>query len=150
MSKRRRIKVVIDTNVFVANALARNPRSPNRRVIRLWLVARRFKLVFSNEVKEEYLRIFEDVLDFDSEKIKGWRRRFDNKIIAKTVRLGARPHMSRDPDDNMLIATAIAARAQFIVTNDRDLLEIAEADRRRLKFKIITPEQFLEYWESSS
>ena len=44
----------------------------------------------------------------------------------------------------------MAAKAQFLITNDRDLLEIAEADKRRLKFRIVTPEQFLEYWENLS
>lgn len=144
---RRRIKVVIDTNVFVANSLARSLRSPNRRLIRLWLITRRFKLALSNEVKEEYLRIFEEVLNFNEEQIEGWRRRFDNRTISETVSLGARPRMSRDPEDNIFIATAMAAKARFLVTNDGDLLELAEADKRRLKFKIVTPEQFLEYWE---
>ena len=34
------------------------------------------------------------------------------------------PHC-RDPKDDMIIATAIAARADFIVTTDRDLLDDA-------------------------
>ncbi len=32
--------------------------------------------------------------------------------------------ISRDPDDDQVIATAIAARAEFIVSGDRDLLDL--------------------------
>jgi predicted nucleic acid-binding protein len=34
--------------------------------------------------------------------------------------LGGR--LNRDPDDNLFIATAVAARAEFLATQDRDLL----------------------------
>lgn len=45
MPKRRRtINVVLDTSVFVRNFLSRSLGSPNRRVIRLWLVEPKFKL----------------------------------------------------------------------------------------------------------
>jgi len=39
--KRRRVRVVLDTNVWVANFLTRRPdQSPNRRVVRRWLIVR--------------------------------------------------------------------------------------------------------------
>ena len=56
--------------------------------------------------------------------------------------------MSRDPADDMFIATAVASKAQFLITNDADLLDIADADKRKLKFKIITPKEFLDYLDS--
>ena len=49
----------------------------------------------------------------------------------------------------MFIATAIAAKAKFLVTNDRDLLDIADAEKRNLKFDIVKPEQFLKLLASS-
>lgn len=36
---------------------------------------------------------------------------------------------SRDPDDNVVLATAITGRAKFLVTNDRDLLELSALNR---------------------
>jgi predicted nucleic acid-binding protein len=47
----------------------------------------------------------------------------------------------------MFIAAAKAAKAQFLVTNDRDLLEISEEDKRQLSFLIVTPRQFLKQLE---
>lgn len=146
--RRRRIKVVIDTNVFVGNFLSRSPRSPNRRLVRLWLTQRRLSLAVSSEIQEEYLRIFEERLNFNDEQIEGWRRRFGDTEISRRVNLGRRPRMSRDPADDMFIATAVASKAQFLITNDADLLDIADADKRKLKFKIITPKEFLDYLDS--
>jgi len=46
----------------------------------------------------------------------------------------------RDPNDNMVLATAIAAEAEAIVTGDRDLLVLQEY----AGIPIITARQFLE------
>ena len=45
----------------------------------------------------------------------------------------------RDPDDQKFLETALAARAEFLVTKDRALLDLA---RRALPFSILTPEAF--------
>lgn len=151
MAKRRRsTKVVIATNVFVGNFLTRSPRSPNRRIIRAWLINRDFKLAISRNILDEYLRIFDQILRFDGEKLKNWEQRFRDKRLAEIVKTELKLSLSRDPDDNVFIATAVAARAKFLITNDRDLLEIKEKDKRKLKFEIVTPKQFIEKWEISS
>ena len=46
----------------------------------------------------------------------------------------------RDPDDDMIIACALAAGADYIVTRDKDLLSLREHET----ISIITPEAFLE------
>lgn len=144
MPKRRRtINVVLDTNVFMRNFLSRSGGSPNRRMIRLWLVERKFKLALSSEIEAEYLRIFEELLGFDRNTLIAWKRRFGNKRITQTVGVGA-SSLSRDPKDNVFIATATSAKAKFLVTNDRDLLDISEVMKRTLRFEIATPRQFLQ------
>lgn len=64
-NRRRRMAVVIDTNIFVRSFLTRSRHSPNRLVIRSWLVEREFKLALSDAIREEYMRIFEEMLGFD-------------------------------------------------------------------------------------
>ncbi|MCI4430573.1 MAG: putative toxin-antitoxin system toxin component, PIN family [Burkholderiales bacterium] len=70
------------------------------------------------------------------------RRKFDKKIIASTLtvdqlvdRYAALAAMVRptptariapDPDDDVVIGTALAAKADWIVTGDRPLLSVAE------------------------
>jgi uncharacterized protein len=45
----------------------------------------------------------------------------------------------RDPEDDMIIATALAAKADYLVSRDKDLLVLGEHEG----IKIVTPEEFL-------
>ncbi len=47
--------------------------------------------------------------------------------------------MSRDPDDNLLLATAAAGNAEFLISNDKDILEIAETTARNCHSKSYLP-----------
>jgi len=51
----------------------------------------------------------------------------DYLILAKLVRVGEAPAVVHaDPDDDQVLACAIAARAELIVSGDRHLLELSE------------------------
>ena len=87
MAKRRRsIKVVINTNVFVGNFLTRSHRSPNRRIIRFWLINRKFKIAVSRSILDEYLQVFDQVLRFNRENLKDWEKRFKDKKLTENVK----------------------------------------------------------------
>jgi len=45
----------------------------------------------------------------------------------------------RDPDDQKFLEAALAANADFLITKDRELLDLA---RRPLPFRILTPQAF--------
>ncbi len=63
-------------------------------------------------------------------------RRIDSGVQeAERARLPA----CRDPDDQKFLEAALAARAEFLVTKDRALLDLA---RRPLPFRILTPGGF--------
>jgi putative PIN family toxin of toxin-antitoxin system len=51
----------------------------------------------------------------------------------------ARLPVCRDPDDQKFLEAALAARAGFLVTKDRALLELT---RRETPFRIVTPQAF--------
>ena len=61
--------------------------------------------------------------------------------------LGRRFPLSRDPEDDILLATAHAGRARYLVTNDRDLLEIPAKERRGFRFDIVKPVELLRLLE---
>ncbi len=63
-------------------------------------------------------------------------RRIDSRA-AEAER--ARLPTCRDPDDQKFLEAALAARAEFLVTKDRALLDLA---RRPLPFRILTPGGF--------
>ncbi len=49
----------------------------------------------------------------------------------------------RDPDDQKFLELARACRADFLVTKDDLLLELARRKIRRAPFRIVTPAQFI-------
>ena len=121
--RKRRIPVVFDTNVIVGYYLSRSPASPNQQAFRLWRDQRDLQLIVSDEILAEYFEVLSrlGVPDFLLKKLA---ERFAQRKTVTSVRIGAIPRMSRDPDDNLMIATARSGKAKFLVTNDDDLLAI--------------------------
>ena len=144
VSRRRRLTVVFDTNVFVRALMSRSKSSPNYRVVRLWLVERELQLVVSKELLSEYLDVFERVLGMTTDVIEEWRERFTEDSRVSFVNLGTRFELSRDPDDNLVLATAATGRASWLLTNDKDLLDLPEDSMKLLRFEISTPHVFLQ------
>jgi putative PIN family toxin of toxin-antitoxin system len=146
ISRKRRTPVVLDTNVFVRALKSRSVTSSNQRVLRLWLLRKVVQLIASQELVDEYIGVFRDVLGLDEELIEQWRKRWFEDTRTTIVNLGRRFYESRDPDDNLLLATAAAGRAKYLITNDRDLLDLSPSFLRSLPFRVMTPSTFLKTW----
>lgn len=143
MSPRKdRTRVVLDTNVLIGYYLSTNPQSANIKVYLLWRTRRTLQLVVSEETVEEYLDVVRR-LGVSEIRVQKLEERIRGRETVTHVNLGTRPTESRDPDDNLMLATAAAGRAAYLVTNDHDLLDIPVAGRRKFKFAILTPAQFL-------
>lgn len=140
--RKDRIPVVLDTNVVLGFYLSRSPGSPNGRVFRLWRDRRKLQLILSRDLINEYLEVLSR-LKVAPELVARFAERLNLRSTITLVNLGARPKASRDPDDNFLLATAVAGKASFLITNDRDLLDIPATQRKRFKFEIVTPRQLL-------
>ncbi len=116
--------VVFDTNVVVEAIFW--PRSTARRAL-TGLALRRFKTAVSQEILDEYAAVTADIRTrlFARAQPSGalaW-------IAAKSVRVEPMPlpgKLSRDPDDNVFVASAVAVQATFLVTQDRDLLVLGK------------------------
>ncbi len=52
--------------------------------------------------------------------------------LAALVRPDPVPRLASDPDDDVVIGTALAAKANFIVTGDRALLSLANSEGGRI------------------
>ena len=140
--RKRRIPVVFDTNVMVGFYLSRTPGSANQQAFRLWRDQRQLQLIVSDDVLQEYFEILSR-LGVSERLVKRLEKRFANRITVTHVSLGSRPKLSRDPDDNIMIATARSGKASFLVTNDLDLLEISLREQARLRLEIVTPAELL-------
>lgn len=143
MSPRKdRTSVVLDTNVLIGYYLSRKKDTANSKVFLLWRTRRRLQLVVSDEVVAEYLEVLRrlGVLDVRIDRLEA---RIRSRETVSHTNLGALPTESRDPDDNFMLATAAAGKAQYLVTNDRDLLDIPDSAQKKFKFAIVTPGQLL-------
>jgi uncharacterized protein len=81
-------------------------------------------------IRERYDYTDEDVTDFL------------NRLRAAATLVGDLPQVTvvtRDPNDDMVIATAVRAQAAYIVTRDNDLLSLQQYE----DIIIITPEAFI-------
>jgi len=148
-ARKFRQPVVFDTNIFVRSFKARAHSSHNRRAVRLCLLEKQLQLILSPELMEEYLKIFESILGFNTDLIAAWQQRFEDDSRTTMVKLGRRFNESRDNDDNIVLATAFAGRADYLITNDRDLLELPQEFLKTLPFEIVTPQRFFKNRESN-
>jgi uncharacterized protein len=139
--RKERVRVVLDTNVIVSALLSTSRQSVNQQVVRLWL-RRRLQLVICEEVAAEYLELLER-LAISLPRAEAFRQRLRRQDIITHVKLGTRYRDSRDPDDNVMLATAAVGKARFLITNDRDLLDISATQLRKFTFVIIRPQEFL-------
>lgn len=143
MSPRKdRTPVVLDTNVLIAYYLSKKKDSANSKIFLLWRTRRRLQLVVSDEVVAEYLEVLQR-LGVPEVRINRLEERIRSRQTVSHTKLGARPTESRDPDDNLILATAAAGKAAYVVTNDRDLLDIPDSVKKKFRFSTVTPDQFL-------
>lgn len=142
MAKRKAlVRVVLDTSVIIRAWTTPNPLAASVRVYRFWLW-QRFQLVVSAELVNEYATTIER-LNFSPERAERFMRRLDERITVSWVNLGRRVNLERDVRDVHVLSTADSGNAKYLVTLDRDMLEIPLKERRRFKFEIVTPAQFL-------
>jgi hypothetical protein len=77
----------------------------------------------ADEAVAEYYEVLER-LNVDERRVEHLYDLLQRAGIVTHVNLGARYAISRDPDDNVLLATAAAGQARFLITNEHDLLDI--------------------------
>jgi putative PIN family toxin of toxin-antitoxin system len=141
MNKRYLIKVVFDSNILISAFLVKGGASYH-----LLEAARRgvVLLYLSDEILEETQTVL-----LTYERIRKRYQYSDDSVrrFVQGVKFGAHAitdlpdvQVSRDPKDDMVIATAMKANAHYLVTRDKDLLVLKRYKKRG---KILPPEDFL-------
>jgi putative PIN family toxin of toxin-antitoxin system len=144
--RKDRLPVVFDTNVIVGYPLRRRLKSATTRIFDLWYKQHQLQLITSDEAVAEYHELLEH-FGAATPRAEQLRDLLQRTTIVTHVNLGARHAVSRDPDDDVFLATAAAGEAKFLITNDHDLLNISAAQKKRFRFEIVTPGAFLQRWE---
>lgn len=134
MPRKKRIKVIIDTNLFISFLIGKRLVS-----LKHTLANSIIQLIFSEQNISE-LKIVTSRPKF---------RKYFNpddvsdlidliQTIGKTIKITREPDICRDPKDNFLLALSDKSKADYLVTGDTDLLSIEEYKGT----KIITIEEF--------
>ncbi len=133
-TNRPKPRVVVDTNVFVsALVFGGKPRDVTDLIGK-----KKVTLVVSEEIMTELRRIV--IAKFPAHLIKLEQLEKLLRKYAQWVKLGtASVTISRDADDNKFIETAILGNCTYIVSGDKDLLDIGAYQ----SVAILTPAQFL-------
>jgi uncharacterized protein len=133
------MRAVCDTNVLVSYLLTHRP--PIATLIDRYLAEEAFTLVTSPALLAE----LERVLSYPRLAVlidAHTRRRFVALIAALSELVDPPeevPTISRDPDDDQVIACAVVGSADVIVSGDRDLLSLGRVG----EIPILTPAAFL-------
>ena len=108
------MRIVLDTNCLIQSI------SPRSRYYAVWesLVGGQNTLCVSNEIIMEYLEILQRLTDYDTAEtiIKTIINSKFVEFITPYYNFGL---ITQDPDDNKFVDCAIAADAEYIVTNDK-------------------------------
>lgn len=130
------MRVVFDTNVLISALVYGGlPRELLTRVFRgeVTLVT---STVLLNELEEVL------VVRFAHAPSLARMVRAEIELLAEVVDASDLASVARDPDDDAVLAAAIAGDASAIVTGDRDLLVLGEHHGIR----IVTPRAFASSW----
>lgn len=127
------MKVFADTNVLVAAFATRGLCAD---VIRIVLAEH--ELVVSTGVLAELTRVLVEKFGVPEATVReiDLFLRTSATVVAEPP--GAQGAGLRDPDDEAILAAALASDAEVLVTGDKDLLEIAE----RAALRIVDPRGF--------
>ena len=147
LSRTPRIRVVVDTNVWISALL--NPAGHPAR-IRQALEEGRFSLVASEPILQELARVvgrprlarrYPAGAD-DVERLVALTRR----AAIELAEVSGSVHLCRDPRDDMFIETAVAGRADVLVSRDDDLKRAPEVATILAEhgIRVLSVQQFLD------
>ncbi|MBI2630229.1 putative toxin-antitoxin system toxin component, PIN family [Candidatus Pacearchaeota archaeon] len=128
------MRVVLDTNVFISGIFWE--RNFCSQIIDKWRKGA-FQLVNSIKLIEELVKTFRSFkISMPEDMIEEWK----NSIIENSIMVDpimAIKAVKDDPEDDKFIEAAVYGEADFIVSQDKHLLNLREYN----KIKILKPEE---------
>lgn len=133
------MKVVIDTNVLVS-ALLKHDSVPGRIVRAVW--EGNLELLLSAPWRAELAAVLQypkikkrlAAAGVDSAPFLELLPFFTTEVVIGDVAVS----MPRDADDQMVLETLVAGQGEWLITGDKDLLELKD------QYPILTPAAFVE------
>lgn len=129
------MRIVLDTNVLIAAFIAHG--SCNELIEHC---AIHHDLILSESMLAEFRDVMSRKFGYSTAEARAAAALIESRAnMVKPPRLG-RP-VCRDPNDDMVLATALAGKAQVIIAGDKDLTSLKSYG----DIKIIRPAEFWQY-----
>jgi uncharacterized protein len=135
-------KVVIDANVIISAAFGGKPLEAVIRAFRDHVVYVSDSIV--RELKTVSLKLRKKILH---EKIPIIQDKIHSLLsFARCVPVSTKVALSRDPKDDHYLSLCKEAKADFLITGDKDLFSLSPAifQKQEIPSRIVTPDSFLE------
>ena len=137
------MKVVIDTNGFLASV----PLKGKNKWLYHAFMEEKFIWVFSNEILSEYSEILAQKFGSNTTDF------VLSSILSSSNHLKFEPSykwqlVTKDPDDDKFVDCAIGANVDFLVTDDKHILNLLKINNLFPPIPIITFRQFREVLKS--
>jgi uncharacterized protein len=118
------MRAVLDTNIFVSATLIKDGNED--RILRAWQRGE-FELILSQEILKEIGRalLYQKLRKFrwmTEKEITVLLQLLAEESVLVSGKVAART--SRDPDDDKFLAAAVEGGAKYVVTGDKDLLDL--------------------------
>ncbi len=138
------MKIVLDTNILVSYVLS-SSRTP--KDIMEMVFSGAVDLILSAEIVEEFEKTLKKPRLQKFIKISRSERLLADLPMLVNTTILVDVDMVRDVDDNKIVATAMSGRAEYIVTQDKDLLDLDKHHKSDLKeqygISIVSASQFI-------
>jgi len=136
------VRAVLDTNVWISGIFF--ARGAPAQLLQAWRDGRFELMVTASTLRELEIVLQRKVEQFraDPSLATEWLAYADAYATAVKVKTSLEG-TSRDPQDDMMLEAAVAGRAHFLVTGDKDLLVLAQIGDTQ----IVSPRRFLEVLE---
>jgi putative PIN family toxin of toxin-antitoxin system len=135
------MRAVLDTNVLVSSLI--KPGSVPDRIIEKWK-AHIFEICLSEPLLDELMDVLnrpriKRAISVSSEEMRKFLAVIREEGVFQRIETEVSETVLKDPDDDRILETAIAAEADVIVSGDRHLLDLGSYKG----IPILTPRQFL-------
>jgi len=137
------MRVVVDMNVLISATI-----KPNSRLAQILVYLRNgmFEFLYFPEFLQEYTEVISrprlwEKYQLDKEEIAAVVQVLENR--GALVYVVTQVDVCRDPDDNILLSLALDGKADYIVSGDKDLLDLVSFR----EIPIIKPAEFLAMFE---
>jgi uncharacterized protein len=135
------IRAVVDTNVLASGIVRSHPAALPVQVLDLWRDAR-FTLVLSEHILTELTRTLAQPYfrrRLGEQQVTDMLRLLHQEALITPITVEVRDAATH-PEDDIVVATALSAEAEYLVTGDRKLQELGSY----LTVTILPPRAFVD------